>query len=177
MSSHVSYFRYHQSFSLGEMVSDPKTAAVMEEDNFDEYEVDEEFKRIFWQGGLATRAGNGISDDQELRLWLKALLEEEDLDRHKDVVFIVGDKGLEKTVRAHRLILTTRSRTFAVILDGEPDPNKAIKITGTTADSTLLKFLDQLTFYITNADIISISCVLLNKIRNILHLQGVDTCL
>ena len=103
----------------------------MEEDDFDKYEIDEEFKRMFWrQSGEGTKTANGLSDDQELRLWLKSLLEDEDYERHKDVDFIVGGKGQERSVRAHRLILTTRSRTFADILDKELDQHQPIKIAG-----------------------------------------------
>jgi BTB/POZ domain len=106
-------------------------AAVMEEDDFDKYEIDEEFKRVFWNvDKQPTPTTNGCNDDQDLRHWLKSLLEDEDLDRHKDVVFIVGEKGEETTVRAHRLILTTRSRTFANIIEEDHDPSNSVKISG-----------------------------------------------
>ncbi|OQV25580.1 hypothetical protein BV898_00516 [Hypsibius exemplaris] len=115
------------------MISDQSvTGAVMEEDDFDKYEIDDEFKRVFWQvGGHRDKTVNGtLSDDQDLRSWLKTLLEDEDLERHKDVVFLVGEKGDERSVRAHRLILTTRSKTFADILEKELDQHQSISISG-----------------------------------------------
>ncbi|GAU94532.1 hypothetical protein RvY_06288-2 [Ramazzottius varieornatus] len=104
----------------------------MEEDNFEPFAVEREFFKVFWNGQESLK---DMAEDSEIRQWLRSLLDDKELEQYKDVIFLCcGLDGHERTVRAHRLVLTTKSRTFADMLASHNDPAEPVRITGVDAD-------------------------------------------
>lgn len=114
------------------MGSEGDIALVMGDDEFEKHELDDD---ILEYSGL-TKTSEIFSDSSEmdeqtdLRIWLFRLLNDAALEQYKDVEFVINSDGQDRVVKAHRLILTTRSRTFAVILDKEPDHKTPVRING-----------------------------------------------
>ena len=105
----------------------------MDEEDFNktELEVDKDFAK-FLEDPNEKMPENPLelNEETDLRVWLRALLFDRSLEHYKDVEFIVGNGAEQQIVKAHRLILATRSRTFADILDRELDSGEPIQISG-----------------------------------------------